>query len=162
MRRRLLLTGAPGIGKSALLAAAVGTDAKFAGGYAVEQNGLILPAAELAQPAARRRGREPFTAGRAAEYLIAAREKPFVIADELGGASLADAEYYEALIRLLFSGVPIAGVLRGSGAPQDEWEELHALLARDPDTLILHTSGRYDINASGALRHWTNEWAKPY
>ena len=75
--------------------------------------------------------------------------------------ALADADYYDALIRLLFSGKPMVGVLRADGAPPWEWEELHGLLARDPDTLILHTTGIYDINAAGALRHWTNEWARP-
>ena len=37
--------------------------------------------------------------------------------------------------------------------------ELHGLLASDPDTLILETTGRYDFNAEGALRHWTEEYA---
>ena len=119
------------------------------------------PAGELAEPNIRRRGREPFSAGAAAAHFKAAAAKPFVIADELGGAALADADYYDALIRLLFSGKPLVGVLRADGAPPWEWEELHGLLARDPDTLILHTTGIYDINAAGALRHWTNEWARP-
>ena len=125
MKRRLLLTGAPGTGKSALIERALGRDARFAGGYAVLPGALLLTA------------------------------------EELGGAALADADYYDALIRLLFSGKPMVGVLRADGAPPWEWEELHGLLARDPDTLILHTTGIYDINAAGALRHWTNEWARP-
>ena len=29
----------------------------------------------------------------------------------------------------------------------------------DPDTLVLETTGRYDFNAEGALRHWTEEYA---
>ena len=37
--------------------------------------------------------------------------------------------------------------------------ELHELLESDPDTLVLETTGRYDFNAEGALRHWAEEYA---
>ncbi len=160
MKRRLLLTGAPGAGKSLMIERALGTQAKFAGGYAVLPGGILLPAAELAVPGMRRRGREEYSHALAARYLAGSRTKPFAVFDELGGAALADADYYDALIRLLFAAVPIVGVLRREGAPGAEWEELYSLLSRDPDTLILPTTGKYDINASGALRHWTLEWAK--
>ena len=89
----------------------------------------------------------------------------------LGEGALMPAEIDEAAAVIIasdehidtsrFSGKPLVGVLRADGAPPWEWEELHGLLARDPDTLILHTTGIYDINAAGALRHWTNEWARP-
>ena len=160
MKRRLLLTGAPGVGKSLMIERALGAQAKFAGGYAVLPGGIILPASELAVPNIRRRGREAYSHTLAANYVAGARMKPFAVFDELGGAALSDADYYDALIRLLFAAVPIVGVLRQDGAPDGEWEDLYALLARDPDTLILRTTGKYDINASGALRHWTLEWAK--
>lgn len=159
MKRRLLLTGAPGSGKSAQLARALDAQARFAGGYAVLPGGMILPAAELAVPNIRRRGREPYSHELAAKYITEARRAPFAVFDELGGAALGCPDYYDALIRLLFAAVPIVGVLRSEGAPQGEWEELYSLLAHDPDTLILPTTGKYDLNASGALRHWTLEWA---
>ena len=76
MKRRLLLTGAPGIGKSALIERALGRDARFAGGYAVLPGALLLPAEELAVPNIRRRGREPFSAGAAAAHFKAAAAKP--------------------------------------------------------------------------------------
>lgn len=161
MKRRLFLTGSAKTGKSAMLAQTLERDARFAGGYVVLAGGLMLPASELAVPALRRRGRERLDARRAAQYLLECRAKPFAVIDELGGELLGDADYYDALIRLLFAGVPIAGVLRGEGAPRTEWDELYALLSRDPDTLILPMSGVYDINAAGALRHWTSEYAKP-
>ena len=159
MRRRLLLTGRARCGKSGLIASALGGDARRAGGFIVLSDGALLPAAQLALPEPRRRGREPFSARLAAEYLRAAGTAPFAVFDELGGAALADADYYEALIALLFSGTPLAGVLRRDGAPAAEWELLYGLLAADPDTLLLPTSGAYDINAAGALRHWAGEWA---
>ena len=74
-----------------------------------------------------------------------------------GGEALADADYYEALVALLFAATPLIGVLRER--PHGEGAELYSLLGRDPDTLILPTTGSYDINAAGALRHWTRDWA---
>ena len=161
MKRRLFLTGRARSGKSAMIARALERDARFAGGYVVIFGGFMLPASELAVPEIRRRGRDELNAGIAARYLLECREKPFAVIDELGGPLLADADYYDALIRLLFAGVPIVGVLRDEGAPRAEWDELYTLLSRDPDTLILPSSGTYDTNAAGALRHWTNEYAKP-
>lgn len=159
MKRRLFLTGAPGTGKSVMLAHALEGAARHSGGYFVLPGGVMLPASELAVPNIRRRGRETFTAAAAAAELAAARAKPFAVFDELGGAALGDAEYYDELVRLLFAGVPMVGVLRREGAPECEWEELYSLLEHDPDTLILPTTGRYDVNAAGALRHWALEWA---
>ena len=86
-----------------------------------------------------------------------AKAAPFAVFDELGGEALADAGYYEALVALLFAATPIVGVLRER--PHGEGAELYSLLGRDPDTLILPTTGSYDINAAGALRHWTRDWA---
>ena len=159
MKRRLLLTGPAGSGKSEMIERALLAQARFAGGYAVLPGGMLLPASELAVPKLRRRGREEYSHALAARCIREAAGRPFAVFDELGGASLADADYYDALIRLLFAAVPMVGVLRRDGAPGDEWDELYALLSRDPDTLILPTTGRYDINAAGALRHWTLEWA---
>ena len=66
MKRRLLLTGAPGCGKSALISAALAGLCRDAGGFVVLPGRMMLPARELDEPGARRRGREPFSAGRAA------------------------------------------------------------------------------------------------
>ena len=41
----------------------------------------------------------------------------------------------------------------------DAARELRELLENDPDTLLLETTGRYDTNAEGALRHWVEEYA---
>lgn len=157
MKRRLLLTGAPGCGKSALISAALAGLCRDAGGFVVLPGRMMLPARELDEPGARRRGREPFSAGRAAGYLREAKAAPFAVFDELGGEALADADYYEALVALLFAATPLIGVLRER--PHGEGAELYSLLGRDPDTLILPTTGSYDINAAGALRHWTRDWA---
>ena len=74
----------------------------------------------------------------------------------LGGAELAEPELYEALVRFLFSGTPCCGVLEPPAG--EEGLTLRELLAGDPDTMLLETSGKYDANAEGALRHWAEEY----
>ena len=65
-------------------------------------------------------------------------------------------ELYEALVRFLFSGTPCCGVLEPPAG--EEGLTLRELLAGDPDTMLLETSGKYDANAEGALRHWAEEY----
>ena len=96
----------------------------------------------------------------------------YAVLDEIGGFELLCPDFYEALTRFFFSGTPCVGVLKALPSaeeltrrvdlPPEYLEaayELHGLLASDPDTLILETTGRYDFNAEGALRHWTEEYA---
>ena len=117
------------------------------------------------------RDERPF-AVTAPALLKEAQKKKFALLDEIGGFELLCPDFYEALTRFFFSGTPCVGVLKALPSAEEltrrvdlppEYleaaSELHGLLASDPDTLILETTGRYDFNAESALRHWTEEYA---
>lgn len=186
MRRRLFLTGPIGCGKSTLIAKALGSTVRHAGGFLTLRviEGGRLAGFDLAAPSGQPRERflsfgaggalrdeRPFT--RTAPALLReAAERKFALLDEIGGFELMYPDFYEALTRFFFSGVPCVGVLKAlPGAEElrrrvqlpseylDAAHELHELLASDPDTLLLETTGRYDANAEGALRHWAEEYA---
>ncbi len=186
MKRRLLLTGPIGCGKSTLIANALGGAIRHAGGFLtlrVIEHGR-LAGFDLAPACGGPRERflsfgeggavrdeRPF-AVTAPALLKEAQKKKFALLDEIGGFELLCPDFYEALTRFFFSGTPCVGVLKALPSAEEltrrvdlppEYleaaSELHGLLASDPDTLILETTGRYDFNAEGALRHWTEEYA---
>ncbi len=186
MKRRLLLTGAIGCGKSTLIINALGGAIQNAGGFLtlrVMENGR-LAGFDLCSvdgktrerflsfgPGGAVRDERPFTET-APALLRQAQAKKFALIDETGGFELLCSDFYEALTAFLFSGKPCVGVLKAlPGAEElarrvplppgylEAARELHELLAADPDTLLLETSGRYDQNAEGALRHWAEEYA---
>ncbi len=186
MRRRLFLTGPIGCGKSTLIANALGSSVRLAGGFLTLRvvEGGRLAGFDLAAPCGQPRERflsfgaggvvrdeRPFT--RTAPALLRqAAERRFAVLDEIGGFELLYPDFYEALTRFFFSGTPCVGVLKAlPGAeelrrrvqlPEEYLEaarELRELLAGDPDTTLLETTGRYDLNAEGALRHWAEEYA---
>ena len=186
MKRRLLLTGPIGCGKSTLIANALGSAVKHAGGFltlrVVERGRLagfaLAPACggprerflSFGEGGAVRDAR-PFTVT-APALLKEAAKKKYALLDEIGGFELLYPDFYEALTRFFFSGTPCVGVLKAMPSaeelrrrvdlPAEYMEaaaELHELLESDPDTLVLETTGRYDFNAEGALRHWAEEYA---
>lgn len=187
MRRRLFLTGPIGCGKSTLIANALGSLVRRAGGFLTLRvtEGGRLAGFDLAAPCGEPRERfltfgeaggsvrdeRPFT--RTAPALLREAEgRGFAVLDEIGGFELLYPDFYEALTRFLFSGTPCVGVLKAPpGAAEllrrvqlppeylDAARTLRELLAADPDTLLLETTGRYDTNAEGALRHWAEEYA---
>ncbi|MEG1633270.1 MAG: nucleoside-triphosphatase [Oscillospiraceae bacterium] len=136
MKRRLLLCGEIGCGKSTLIKNALGAEAKNAGGFITQrrfdENGalagfVLLPAAALAGGNFEEREFLRFSAGGtrrfegvferdAARLLREAREKPFALLDELGGFELLIPEFYAALSALLESGTPCVGVLKSPPA----------------------------------------------
>ncbi len=186
MKRRLLLTGPIGCGKSTLIINALGSAIRDAGGFLtlrVIEDGR-LAGFDLCSTDGRVRERflsfseagsirdeRPF-AVTAPALLRLAQEKRFALIDEIGGFELLYPDFYEALTAFLFSGKPCVGVLKAlPGAEEltrrvklppeymDAARELRELLENDPDTLLLETTGRYDTNAEGALRHWVEEYA---
>ena len=158
MRRRLFLTGPEACGKTRLIEEAAGSDLRRAGGLVLRH----VPAGlEIASPAGWERrifsAPGPELAAHCAALLGEAARAQFAVIDGLGGAELAESELYEALVRFLFAGTPCVGALEPP--VNREGRELRELLEGDPDTMLLETSGRYDINAEGALRHWVAEYA---
>ena len=174
MKRRLLLTGPIGCGKSTLIINALGSAIRDAGGFLtlrVIEDGRVRERFLSFGEAGSIRDERPF-AVTAPALLRLAQEKRFALIDEIGGFELLCPDFYEALTAFLFSGKPCVGVLKAlPGAEEltrrvklppeymDAARELRELLENDPDTLLLETTGRYDTNAEGALRHWVEEYA---
>lgn len=186
MKRRLLLTGPIGCGKSTLIVNALGAAVREAGGFltlrVIEDGHLAgFDLCSLDGKTRERflsfggagtvRSERPFTET-APALLRQAQEKKFALMDEIGGFELLYPDFYEALTAFLFSGKPCVGVLKAlPGAEEltrrvklppeymDVARELRELMEDDPDTLLLETTGRYDANAEGALRHWVEEYA---
>ena len=157
MKKRLFLTGPEACGKTALISGAVGSEIRRSGGLILRHTGGALEIS--AATTGERRvfaNAGPELAGYCAALLAEAAGAPFAVIDGLGGAELAEPELYEALVRFLFSGTPCCGVLEPPAG--EEGLTLRELLAGDPDTMLLETSGKYDANAEGALRHWAEEY----
>ena len=157
MKKRIFLIGPEACGKTSLISGAVGSEIRRAGGLVLRHMGGGL---EIFSPAEweRRRfaGPGPELSAHCSGLLARASSAPFAVIDGLGGAELEEAELYEALVRFLFSGTPCAGALEPPAG--EEGALLRELLTSDPDTMLLETSGRYDVNAEGALRHWAEEY----
>ena len=139
MKKRLILSGPIGCGKSTMIRNALGEAARNAGGYVtlrvLEQDRLLgfdlAPASVLAAPEANLpRGRFlDFTQGRPVrdpavfsglgrKLLEEASACPYGVADEFGGIELLIPEFREALESLLASQVPCIGVLKTQAASQ--------------------------------------------
>ncbi len=126
MKRRLLLTGAIGCGKSTLIINALGGAIQNAGGFLtlrVMENGR-LAGFDLCSvdgktrerflsfgPGGAVRDERPFTET-APALLRQAQAKKFALIDETGGFELLCSDFYEALTAFLFSGKPCVGVLK--------------------------------------------------
>ena len=139
MKRRLLLSGPIGCGKSTMIRNALGEDAVKAGGYVTlrvfEQERLrgfnLAPAAALADTEKRklacrfldfsqtpRRNPAAFSVlGR--DMLLSALESPYAVIDEFGGMELLISPFMEALQELLASDVPCIGVFKTPQASRE-------------------------------------------
>lgn len=127
MKRRLLLTGPIGCGKSTLIINALGSAIRDAGGFLtlrVIEDGVSRALTSAPQTdgcasasfsfsgAGSIRDERPF-AVTAPALLRLAQEKRFALIDEIGGFELLYPDFYEALTAFLFSGKPLRGRAQG-------------------------------------------------
>lgn len=145
MKKRILLYGPIGCGKSTIIRNALGKEAEHAGGYItlrVFENDLmtgfdLAPAAALTNPEALKEAerflnftgkprRDPSVfSGLGRRLLREALEKPFAVADEFGGVELLIPEFMESLRNLLSSDVPCIGVFKTQTASEELIRRLH-------------------------------------
>ena len=143
MKKRLLLQGEIGCGKSTLIRQALGRDALKAGGFVtlrVTQGNSLLgfdlaPAAALADPELTGQRFLDFTRDPCRNDAVFSRfgaallqdslEAPFAVVDEFGGLELMVPEFYSALMELLQSDVPVVGVFKTPEASEALIRRLH-------------------------------------
>lgn len=189
--KRLILLGEIGSGKSTLIRNALGEDAIRAGGFItrrITENGAVLgfdlaPAAAISDsslPAQRfldfsrgQRRDDGVFSGLGAHLLRQAPDAPFAVADEFGGLELLVPEFYEALVKLLTSDVPVIGVCKTPASVRALAEKiplgadyarkadtLRALLEADPETLFLPVPGWNDPYATRTVQRWAETYVR--
>jgi nucleoside-triphosphatase THEP1 len=102
-----------------------------------------------------------------------AEHRSYAVLDELGGVELLDASFVRALVRLLQGDTPCLGVLRAEGdagkAVGGMGLHLRYELARrvlldhlkkDPEVIVLETTGKNDPEARKLVAQWVSEYAK--
>ena len=103
--------------------------------------------------------------------LTEAQYYPFALLDEIGGFELVIPQFRSQLAAFLSSPLPCIGVLK-SPAGVEELQmrfglgekypalarRLRETLDRDPDTLVLESSGRGDERAERAVREWAGSF----
>ena len=108
-----------------------------------------------------------------AEILNEAQYYPFSLIDEFGGFELVIPQFRKALEDFLNLDQPIIGVLKDfKNADQlrqhinlgDRYmillENMHRVLAEDPDTQIVKVHGKNDILALKKVQKWAEEYAR--
>ena len=111
--------------------------------------------------------------GLGTRLLREAAEKPFAVADEFGGVELLIPELGQALMELLQSPVPCIGVIKDPDASRAlsrrmrlgeeykaAYEGLFNWLKRDPNTMILRTTGQSDGFAARQIDLWVKEFVR--
>ncbi len=188
MKPRLFLTGPSGCGKSTMIRRELGEQVHRAGGFATfrdrDEDGTIrsfeILSADGYGPRDRfldLRGAEPWIdlevfSGAGLDYLRRARERRFVLLDEIGGVELLNDRFMEELARFFRGGQPCIGVMKGAGSAGKLVEmmgltvryelarrALYEHLRNDPDTCLVEMTGRDDENALKAVREWVAQYA---
>lgn len=189
--KRLILTGEIGTGKTTLIQRILGTHACRAGGFItrrVFENGILqsyelAPAAALADSDIKGQSFLMFSptpvrndtvfSGSGTQLLKAALQAPYAVADEFGGLELLVEPFYEQLLALLRSDVPVIGVMKTPQAFHALSEkvplgndytakalELYTLLQNDPETVLLPIPRWNDPYAIKTVQTWTDAYVR--
>ena len=189
MKKKLFLTGPDRCGKSDMIREELGEAVRYAGGFITvrrrdEQGNVLgfdLTAADGSggrEPFLDLSGKRPVTrlevfSQMGTRLLDQAEHRSYAVLDELGGVELLDASFVRALVRLLQGDTPCLGVLRAEGgagkAVGGMGLHLRYELARrvlldhlkkDPEVLVLETTGKNDPEARKLVAQWVSEYAK--
>lgn len=188
MKKRLFLTGASGCGKSTMLQRALGERKRLSGGFLTLRDqdsqgrlhGFHLRSSDgsghryrfldFTEPEPRLHLQVFSTIG--VELLHQAARRPFAVLDEIGGIELLDERFVSALDRLFESGTPCIGVMKGPGPASmliqrleltEQYEtahrELYCFLKQDEDSMLVETTGRYDVRTRQLVERWVEAYA---
>lgn len=189
MKKRLFLTGPDRCGKSDMIHKALGEKTCHAGGFVTvrerDSQGNILGFDLTAADGSGQKARFlEFVNGKPVTHLEVfsqmgtrllrqAETRPFAVLDELGGVELLDDRFVRALVKLMRGDTPCIGVLKGSGPAgkvvgvmglnlryELARRVLHDHLVKDPDTLVIQTTGKDDAEALAMVEAWVAEYAQ--
>lgn len=185
--KHLFLTGPVGSGKSTSITAALGESLPKAGGFLTvrqrDDDGRAV-AYWLQRPDGSGRqciidySVKPYTMHMevfedfGVRLLEEAQNYDFVILDEIGGFEVLSDAFLEALMKLLRSGVPCIGVMKGAGPASkmiqklglgdtyvQRAEELRHWMRQDADTL-LYECGQFDPEGLRLAREWAARYCR--
>lgn len=185
--KRLFLTGPSGCGKSTAIARALGEYMAGAGGFLTvrirDAEGRAI-AYRLQRPDSEEGEIFLDYSGRPAKMhldvfedlgvrlLEEAKRYPYIVLDEIGGVELLSPSFRQALDRILNSGIPCIGVMKGAAPASnmirklglgEEYEqaaeELRCRMRRDGDTL-LYECGQFDPEGLRLAREWVRTYAE--
>ena len=183
--KRLILMGPIGCGKSTMIQTALGHDISLAGGFLTvrKRNGTQLLGFDLTSPATPQNGHrflnfengvvrnDKVFSDFGVKYLQA--PAPFAVADEFGGMELLVDDFYNQLLTFLKSDLPCIGVLKTEAAAaamaekvplgalySRRYQALCQMLKKDPETLLLSTTGWRDAATISAIAQWANQYVR--
>lgn len=189
MKKKLFLTGPDRSGKSDMIQTALGDRIRHAGGFiTIRQRdgagnvlGFDLAAADGSGQKARFlefTEKRPVThpevfSQMGTRLLNQAENRSYAVLDELGGVELLDDGFVRALVRLLRGDIPCIGVLRSADSTgktvgvmglnlryELARRVLYDHLLKDPEAMVVETTGRDDPKALELVQAWVEQYAK--
>lgn len=189
MKKKLFLTGPDRCGKSEMIREELGELHRYAGGFVTvrqrDEQGNVLgfDLAAADGSGGRERfldlsGKLPVTrlevfSQTGTRLLDQAEGRSYAVLDELGGVELLDDRFVRALVRLLRGDTPCVGVLRSAGDAgravgvmgldlryELARRVLYEHLKKDPEVMVLETTGKDDPKARALVAQWVEQYAK--